>query len=96
MDDEMLPEYDFSNARLNPYIKDKKNITIRLEARAINYFKELSKLLVLPPTISKLLKIKQKYPKSIPIDAVEEQPLADPRSALFQPKPVHLQRLEYH
>ena len=42
MDDEMLPEYDFSNARPNPYIKDKKNITIRLEARAINYFKELS------------------------------------------------------
>ena len=61
-----------------------------------HYFKELSKLLVLPPTISKLLKIKQKYPKSIPIHSVEEQTSADPRSARFEPKSVHLQRLKYH
>ncbi|CAF2912208.1 unnamed protein product [Rotaria sp. Silwood2] len=35
------------------------------------YLKEVSKLLVLTPNISKILKIKQKYPKTIPIDTTE-------------------------
>lgn len=40
----MLKEYDFSKARKNPYAKMlKRQITIRLEDKTINYFKELAK-----------------------------------------------------
>jgi predicted DNA binding CopG/RHH family protein len=39
--DEMRAEYDFSAARPNPYAKHlKKQITIRLDVSAIDYFKE--------------------------------------------------------
>jgi uncharacterized protein (DUF4415 family) len=39
----MKKEYDFSKARKNPYIQDlKKQVTIRLDADTINYFKELA------------------------------------------------------
>ena len=39
----MREEYDFSNARKNPYIKkSKKQITINLDESIIEYFKELS------------------------------------------------------
>lgn len=39
----MLDEYDFSNAKKNPYAKKlKKQITINLEADTIEYFKEMS------------------------------------------------------
>ena len=39
----MKKEYDFSKAKKNPYIKDlKKQVTIRLDAETIDYFKELS------------------------------------------------------
>lgn len=39
----MKKEYDFSKARRNPYIQDlKKQVTIRLDADTINYFKELA------------------------------------------------------
>lgn len=39
----MLDEYDFSEARKNPYAKKlKKQITINLEADTIAYFKEMS------------------------------------------------------
>lgn len=39
----MKKEYDFSNARKNPYIHDlKKQVTIRLDADTIDYFKHLS------------------------------------------------------
>jgi predicted DNA binding CopG/RHH family protein len=39
--DEMRAEYDFSAARQNPYAKRlKKQVTIRLDVSAIDYFKE--------------------------------------------------------
>lgn len=39
----MKKEYDFSKAKKNPYIHDlKKQVTIRLDAETINYFKHLS------------------------------------------------------
>lgn len=39
----MREEYDFSNARKNPYIKrPKKQITINIDADTIDYFKEQS------------------------------------------------------
>ena len=59
------------------------------------YLKEVSKLLVLTPTLSKILKIKQKYPKAIPIDRTDEQILDDPRSKTFAPEHIHLKPLRY-
>jgi uncharacterized protein (DUF4415 family) len=39
----MKKEYDFSKAKRNPYIHDlKKQVTIRLDADTISYFKNLS------------------------------------------------------
>ena len=39
----MLEEYDFSNARKNPYAKKlKKQITINLDVDTITYFKDLA------------------------------------------------------
>lgn len=39
----MREEYDFSNARRNPYVKKaKKQITINLDENVIEYFKKLS------------------------------------------------------
>ena len=39
----MKKEYDFSNAKKNPYAKQlKKQLTIRLDEETINYFKNLS------------------------------------------------------
>lgn len=39
----MRKEYDFTNARKNPYARKlKKQITIRLESEVIDYFKNLS------------------------------------------------------
>ena len=39
----MKKEYDFSNAKKNPYIKDlKKQVTMRLDTDTIEYFKNLS------------------------------------------------------
>ena len=39
----MKKEYDFSKGKKNPYIADlKKQVTIRLDAETINYFKQLS------------------------------------------------------
>lgn len=36
----MLDEYDFSNARANPYVKKlKKQITINIDAATIDFFK---------------------------------------------------------
>lgn len=41
--DNMLEEYDFSNARKNPYVKKvKKQITINLDQETIDYFKTQS------------------------------------------------------
>jgi uncharacterized protein (DUF4415 family) len=43
MENELQESYDFSNAIKNPYIsKLKKQITIRLDADTIAYFKDLS------------------------------------------------------
>lgn len=43
MDDEMLPEYDFSHGRRNPYIKKlKQQVTINLRKTTIKYFKDMS------------------------------------------------------
>ena len=42
-DEEMLPEYDFSNATKNPYTKAKKiQITINITEETVKYFKEQS------------------------------------------------------
>lgn len=39
----MKKEYDFSKAKKNPYAYElKKQVTIRLDAETINYFKHLS------------------------------------------------------
>ncbi len=39
----MKKEYDFSKAEKNPYVRDlKKQVTIRLDADTIKYFKSLS------------------------------------------------------
>jgi uncharacterized protein (DUF4415 family) len=45
----MRKQYDFSNARPNPYVaKLKKQITIRLDDNVIDYFKMLAETLDLP------------------------------------------------
>ena len=47
--DSMREHYDFSNAKPNPYAKRlKKQITIRIDETAIDYFKELSDELGVP------------------------------------------------
>jgi len=47
--EEMLDEYDFSNARPNPYARNlKKPVTIRLEASTIDYFKNLATKSAIP------------------------------------------------
>jgi predicted DNA binding CopG/RHH family protein len=39
----MRTEYDFSNSRKNPYLKQlKRQITIRLDASAVDYFKQIA------------------------------------------------------
>ena len=39
----MLEEYDFSNARKNPYAgRVKRQITINLDVETVDYFKELA------------------------------------------------------
>ncbi len=45
----MKEEYDFSNAKRNPYVKKlKQQITINLDADAITYFKALAEKLGIP------------------------------------------------
>lgn len=45
----MRNEYDFSNARKNPYAKKmKKQITINLDAETIEYFKSQSEVSGIP------------------------------------------------
>jgi uncharacterized protein (DUF4415 family) len=49
MEDEMLDEYDFSDSVPNPYYKHlKKQVTIRLDAEVVDYFKNQSKQTGLP------------------------------------------------
>jgi uncharacterized protein (DUF4415 family) len=45
----MRSEYDFSQSRKNPYANQlKRQVTIRLDITAVNYFKELSAELGMP------------------------------------------------
>ena len=45
----MKTEYDFSNARKNPYLtKLKKQITINLDCETVEYFKKLSESIGIP------------------------------------------------
>lgn len=45
----MKKEYDFSNARKNPYASQlKKQITIRLDEDSISYFKSISEQVGIP------------------------------------------------
>ena len=45
----MRKEYDFSNSRKNPYAKQlKRQVTIRLDSAAVDYFKELAAELGMP------------------------------------------------
>lgn len=45
----MRNEYDFSDARPNPYAKRlKRSVTIRLDERTIHYFQELASELDVP------------------------------------------------
>ena len=45
----MRKEYDFSNAKRNPYASQlKKQITIRLDEEAIDYFKSISEQVGIP------------------------------------------------
>jgi uncharacterized protein (DUF4415 family) len=45
----MRSEYDFSKSRKNPYAKRlKRQITIRLDVAAVDYFKEMSAELGMP------------------------------------------------
>ena len=71
------------------------SLTNNTSKQTHNYLKELSKLLVLTPTLSKILKIKQKYPKTIPINPTNEQILRDPRSKIFTTDNIHLKFLQY-
>ena len=49
MGDAMRKEYDFSNAKKNPYASQlKKQITIRLDEEAIDYFKSISDQVGIP------------------------------------------------
>lgn len=45
----MMEEYDFSNARKNPYTKQlKKQVTINLDVDSIDYFKKQSESAGIP------------------------------------------------
>ena len=45
----MRGEYDFSHSRKNPYVKRlKRQITIRLDATAVDYFKQMAAELGMP------------------------------------------------
>jgi len=45
----MRSEYDFSRSRKNPYVKQiKRQITIRLDAAAVDYFKQMAAELGMP------------------------------------------------
>lgn len=45
----MRREYDFSNARRNPYASRlKQSVTIRLDAAAVAYFKDLAEEMEIP------------------------------------------------
>jgi predicted DNA binding CopG/RHH family protein len=45
----MRAEYDFSHSRKNPYAKQlKRQVTIRLDTAAVNYFKEMAAELGMP------------------------------------------------
>lgn len=45
----MKEEYDFKNARKNPYAKKlKKQITINIDSEIIDYFKEQAKAIGIP------------------------------------------------
>ncbi|MBZ5579347.1 MAG: BrnA antitoxin family protein [Acidobacteriia bacterium] len=45
----MRSEYDFSRSRKNPYVKPlKRQITIRLDAQAVDYFKRMAADLGMP------------------------------------------------
>jgi predicted DNA binding CopG/RHH family protein len=45
----MRSEYDFSKSRKNPYVKQlKRQITIRLDANAVDYFKQTAAELGMP------------------------------------------------
>jgi uncharacterized protein (DUF4415 family) len=45
----MRKEYDFSKSRKNPYTKQlKRQVTIRLDTIAVNYFKEMGAELGMP------------------------------------------------
>jgi len=45
----MRPEYDFTHSRRNPYAKQlKRQITIRLDTAAVDYFKSLAAELGMP------------------------------------------------
>jgi uncharacterized protein (DUF4415 family) len=45
----MRSEYDFSRSRKNPYIKQlKRQITIRLDAATVDYFKQMAADLGMP------------------------------------------------
>ena len=45
----MRSEYDFSKSRKNPYANQlKRQITIRLDTTAVNYFKEMAAELGMP------------------------------------------------
>jgi uncharacterized protein (DUF4415 family) len=45
----MRSEYDFSKSRKNPYAKQlKRQITIRLDATAVDYFKQMAAELGMP------------------------------------------------
>jgi uncharacterized protein (DUF4415 family) len=45
----MRAEYDFSRSRKNPYVKQlKRQITIRLDAATVDYFKQMAAELGMP------------------------------------------------
>jgi predicted DNA binding CopG/RHH family protein len=45
----MRKEYDFSKSRKNPYAKQlKRQVTIRLDTVAVNYFKEMAAEMGMP------------------------------------------------
>jgi predicted DNA binding CopG/RHH family protein len=77
----MRKEYDFSRSRRNPYAKQlKRQITIRLDTMAIDYFKRTAAELGMPyqNLINLFLRdcaIQKRRPSFLWLEGLEEQPV---------------------
>jgi len=78
----MRSEYDFSKSRKNPYLKQlKRQITIRLDATAVDYFKQMVAELGMPyqNLINLFLRDCAEQKRRVTINWPGEKPGADRR-----------------